>query len=204
MIPAKFRPFRVDPRSKKEIQSFLGKVNFLRRFLPNFVEIIKVVTTMLKKDTAIKKKIEAKDSFTDIKHALTKAYVLISLNFSKDFIVFSFASEHTIAGVLLQKNAQNMEQPIAFFSLVLRDSELKYNVIEKQAYALVKTLKDFRVYVLLSHVIAYVPNAVVKEILTQPDPGGRRGKWIVSLLEYDLEIKPTKLIKGQGLDQLMT
>ena len=97
-----------------------------------------------------------------------------------------------------------MEQPIAFFSRFLRDSELKYIVIEKQAYALVKTLKDFKVYVLHSHALAYVPNAIVKDILTQPDPDGRRGKWIATLLEYDLEIKPTKLVKGQGLAQLMT
>ena len=97
-----------------------------------------------------------------------------------------------------------MEQPIAFFSRVLRDSKLKYNVIKKKAYALVKTLKDFRVYLLHSHVIAYVPNANAKDILTQPDADGRRGRWIVALLEYDLEIKPTKLVKGQGLSQLMT
>ena len=32
---------------------------------------------------------------------------------------------------------------------------------------------------------------------------GKRGKWIVVILEYDLEIKPTKLIKGQALAQLM-
>ena len=137
-----------------------------------------------------------KDSVTEIKHALTKAPVLIRLNFLKDFLVFSFASEYTIVGVFLQKNAQDMEQPIAFFCRVLRDSDLKYNVIEKQSYALVKTLKDFRVYVLHSHVIAYVPNAVVKDILTQPNPYGRRDKWIVALLEYNLEIKLTKLIKG--------
>jgi hypothetical protein len=31
------------PRSKKEVQSFLGKVNFLRRFIPNFVEIIMLI-----------------------------------------------------------------------------------------------------------------------------------------------------------------
>jgi hypothetical protein len=43
----------------------------------------------------------------------------------------------------------------------------------------------------------------VKDILTQPDPEGKRGKWIAVLLEYDLEIKPTKLIKGQGLAKLM-
>lgn len=184
------------PRSKKEIQSFLGKVNFLRRFIPNFAEIVKAVTGMLKKDSIIKLTIEEKDSFTEIKHALTKAPVLISTDFTKDFIVFSFASEHTIAGVLLQKNSRNKEQPIAFFSGVLRDSELKYNFIEKQAYALVKSLKDFRFYVLHSPVMAYVLNAIVKDILKQPDPDGRRGRWIVASLEYDLEIKPTKLVKG--------
>jgi hypothetical protein len=35
------------PRNVKEIQSFLGKINFLRRFIPNFVEIIKLITYML-------------------------------------------------------------------------------------------------------------------------------------------------------------
>jgi len=35
------------------------------------------------------------------------------------------------------------------------------------------------------------------------DLEGRRGKWITTLLEYDLEIKPTKLIKGQVLEKPM-
>ena len=76
------------------------------------------------------------------------------------------------------------------------DSPLKYDIMEKQAYELVKALKEFRVYILHSHTIAYVPNSFVKDILTQPDLEGKGGKWIVVLLEYDLEIKPTKLIKG--------
>ena len=54
-------------------------------------------------------------------------------------------------------------------------------------------------YILHSHIIAYVPRNVVKNILTQPNPEGKRAKWIVVLLENDLEIKPTKLVKGQGL-----
>ena len=68
---------------------------------------------------------------------------------------------------------------------------------------MVKALKEFRVYIIHSHTTAYVPNILVKDILTQPDPEGKRGKWIAVLLEYDLEIKPTKLIKGQGLSKLM-
>ena len=75
--------------------------------------------------------------------------------------------------------------------------------MEKQAYALVKALKAFRVYVLHSKIIAYVRSTSVKDILIQPDIDGRRGKWIAKILEFDLDIKPTKLIKGQGLAKLL-
>jgi hypothetical protein len=129
--------------------------------------------------------------------------VLVSPNYSKDFLIFSFASYDIVAAVMLQKNDQGQEQPIAFFSKTLRDVEVRYEIMEKQAYALVKALKYFRVYVLHSKVTAYVPSASVKDILIQLDIDGRRGKWITKILEFDLEIKPTKLIKGQGLAKLL-
>eukprot|EP00253_Pinus_taeda_P003463 PITA_03463 len=159
---------------------------------------------MLKKDAKVKWSLETKQTFESIKTALTQTPVLTSPQFDKDFIIFSFASEHTIAAVLLQKDDQGNEKPIAFFNQDLRDAPLKYNIMEKQAYALVKAIKDFRIYILYSHVIAYVPNSVVKNILTQEGLEGKRGKWIANILEYDIEIKPTKLIKGQGLAKLMS
>ena len=42
------------PINKKEIQSFIGKNNFLRWFIPNFAEIINKITDMLKKDKEVK------------------------------------------------------------------------------------------------------------------------------------------------------
>ena len=96
------------PRNKKEIQSFLGKVNLLRRFITNFVEVIKYINNMLMKDSNFKWSIEAKKSFTDIKQALSEAPVLVSPNFSKEFMIFSFSLEHTIARVLLQKNEKTL------------------------------------------------------------------------------------------------
>jgi hypothetical protein len=48
-----------------------------------------------------------------------------------------------------------------------------------------------------------MPNNAVKDILTQYGLEGRRGNWIATMMEYDLEINPTKLIKGQGLEKLM-
>lgn len=54
------------PRDKNEVQSFIGKVNFLRRFPPNFVEICKVMTSMLRKENEIRWTTETKKSFNDI------------------------------------------------------------------------------------------------------------------------------------------
>ena len=136
----KIDPIRVDairqialPRNKKEVQSFIGKVNFLRRFIINCAEKMRTLTEMLRKGSEIRWSPEARKSFEDIKNALTKAPVLISPNFGKQFLIYSFATEHTLAGVLLQKNEEGHEQPIAFFSKTLRDAPLKYNILEKQA-----------------------------------------------------------------------
>ena len=43
-----------EPRSKKERQSFLGQVNFFRRSVPSFAEILMNITNMLKKGHEIK------------------------------------------------------------------------------------------------------------------------------------------------------
>ena len=92
------------PRNKKEIQYFIGEVNFLRIFIPNFAKTLRNVTNMLRKDSDIKWTSEYKKYFNEIKKPITKELVLIIPYFSKDFIIFSFSSEHTIAEVLLQKN----------------------------------------------------------------------------------------------------
>jgi hypothetical protein len=68
---------------------------------------------------------------------------------------------------------------------------------------MVKALKAFRTYVLHSKIIAYVPTISVKDILVQPDSDGRRGQWLAKVKEFDLEVKPAKLVKGQGLAKLL-
>ena len=69
---------------------------------------------------------------------------------------------------------------------------------------MVKSLKAFKTYVLHSQIVAYVPNFAVKDVLVQSDIEGKRGKWIAKIQEYDLDTKPTKLVKGLGLAKLLT
>ena len=60
-----------EPGNKKEVQSFIGQVNFLRRFIPSFGEILRNVTNMLKKDSEIKWTIDSRKYFDDIKKEIT-------------------------------------------------------------------------------------------------------------------------------------
>ena len=134
----KIDPIRVEaiqklsiPRSKRDIQSFLGKINFVTRFIPNFSELVKHITSMLEKDVEIKWTDQARSSFEDIKKAIMEDPTLISPDYTKGFCIFSFASYDTVAAVLLRKDDECLDHPIAFFSKTLRDVELKYDPIEK-------------------------------------------------------------------------
>jgi hypothetical protein len=89
------------PPTKKALQSFLGRINFVRRFIPNLAELMKPLLKLLKKDAKYEWTKEGRNAFKSIKDAIGKSPVLISPNYSKDFQIFSFALEYTIAGVLL-------------------------------------------------------------------------------------------------------
>ena len=54
-----------------------------------------------------------------------------------------------------------------------------------------------------SKIIAFVPYPVVKDGLVQHDGLGIRAKWISKIQEYDLEIRPIKVVKGRGLAKLL-
>ena len=43
------------PNSRKAMQSFLGKINFVRRFVPNFAQVVKPLNFLVKKDVPFKR-----------------------------------------------------------------------------------------------------------------------------------------------------
>lgn len=59
--------------------------------------------------------------------------------------------------------------------------------------------KKFRHYILRRKIYAIVPDKEVRSLLMQSELGERRGKWMVILQEFDLEMHPMRLVRGQGL-----
>lgn len=88
------------PSNLKELRSFLGRINIFSKFISGFAEIARPINDMLKKGSSIVWNAETKKAFQEIKEAITNALVLISPNYSKTFFLYSFASDHSIVGVV--------------------------------------------------------------------------------------------------------
>ena len=83
------------------MQSFMGTINFVRRFVPDFAQIVKPLQQMVKQSVQFKWTDVEKNAFNKIKTSITHAPSLKSLNFKKYFILYTFASNDSLAVVLM-------------------------------------------------------------------------------------------------------
>jgi len=128
----------------------------------------------------------------------------MSPDFSQDFTLYTFTSDRSYAIILTQNNAENNEIPIAFMSSSFKGEELNYLAVEQQAYVIFKEVKHFRAYPLKSRTKVIVPYPAIRNMLVQKELAEKWANWMTSLQEYDIEITPAKIVRGQGLFKLVT
>ena len=76
-------------------------------------------------------------------------------------------------------------------------------MVDQQAYAIFKAVNHFRSCLLKSRMKIIVPYPAIRNLLVQKELGEKRANWATSLQEYDIEITPTKIVRGQGLCKLV-
>ena len=99
-------------------------------------------------------------------------------DFKKTFTVDTDARDYGIGGVLSQKNEQNREQPVAYFSRTLSKSERRYAVTRKEMLAVVESLKHFRFYVLGRRFLVRTDHSALQWLRNFKEPVGQMARWI--------------------------
>ena len=118
------------PTKVKQVQAFLGFVNFYCRFIKNFAKMSKLLSDLTKKDCIWNWGIEQQNAFEVLKKAFTTAPVLRIPNDEDPFKLSTDASDFAIGAVLSQKDMQtNLWHPVAFFSKLLDVHERKWWVV---------------------------------------------------------------------------
>ena len=102
------------------MHSFLGKINFVRRFIFDFAEIVNPLKEMIKKAENYKLTKERKEAFVKIKESIVEASTLWSLDFVNHFILYTFSSNHLIMVILTQKDEVGDDFSISFMNTGLK------------------------------------------------------------------------------------
>jgi hypothetical protein len=108
------------PTSKKEVQDFMGVINFVYRFAPDFVVMVKPIHNLLKKYRSFSWTDDVKDSFAGIKKAIS---ILAKLDFEKEFMIYTNATEESVFAILMQDDDQGNEKLVSYMSQRLFDDE---------------------------------------------------------------------------------
>ena len=151
-----------DPPTKvPQLRSFLGLVNYYRRFIKGYSARAALLTDLLKKGKAWTWEEKYQQAFEDLKKAVTEEPVLALPDHTKVFEVHTDASDFAIRGVLMQER-----RPIAFESHKLNDTERRYRVQEKEMSAIIHCLRRWRHYLLGSHFIVKTDNVATSYFQT--------------------------------------
>ncbi|CAL2259881.1 unnamed protein product [Prunus armeniaca] len=131
------------PKNKKELQSLLGKINFLRRFVSNSAGKIQSFSSLLrlKQEQTFKWEEQHQQAFEEIKHYLSNPPVLSPPKRGRPLKLYVSASEVSIGSLLVQDNKEGKEQAVYYLSRTLTEVERKYSAIERLCLALYFTTK---------------------------------------------------------------
>jgi hypothetical protein len=89
-------------------------------------------------------------------------------------------------------------------SIGLQGATLNYPLVDKKAFFVHKVIEQFIPFILKNYTKVIIPHPEVRSLFVQRDMGEGRGNWMTTLQEYDLEFKPTNIVKDQGLCKLAT
>src|SRR5260221_33600 len=111
------------PTKVKEVQSFLGFVNFYQKFIRNFSDIAHPLYTLTHKTQRWVWGSPKQEAFNALKKAVTSAPILTFPSQSGCFHLKCDTSNFVTRAVLSQAQADGMHQPITFMSKGFSDAE---------------------------------------------------------------------------------
>ena len=187
------------PRTAKDVQKFLGLVQYLAAFLPRLAQYRSVLTPLMTKDSqaawpswaevhqrafqAIKDLVLGRECLTTIDHD--------QMGDRKIFVTCD-ASDLQTGACLSFGETWETARPVAWDSVQLSPAEKNYPTHEKEMLAIVQALKKFRADLLGTHFFVYTDHWTLECFQKQRDLLKRQARWQEFLTDYNFSIEYVK------------
>ena len=150
------------PTNKKQVQSFIGMINYLSKFSVRLSEIVEPIRELAKDKVPFNWGPEHQSAFTQMKQEIVSAPILAYYNPKKQTVLQTDASIKGLGTCLLQE-----EKPVYFANKVLTDAQWGYVVIELELLAVAWAKEKFHHFLYASHFILETDQKPLEAILSK-------------------------------------
>lgn len=189
--PEKFQKIRDFPAPKnvKQIQSFLGMLNFNSRFVEIHQEQISVLRRLTRKSIKWRWTEVEMSAFNSIKELFLKTVTLAHPDLNKPYHLYVDASDTAAGAILAQEVSTGDLRIINVASRLFVGAELSYFTTEKELLALRWALEKFRGYIFGCKIIVKTDHKALIFLNKCRFLSQRILRWALYIQQYDLEIE---------------
>ena len=173
------------PGNKSEVRSYIGLVNFIGKFIPNFSTRIAPISSMISKTAVFVWGEEQEEAYQSVLEEIRSPRILQHFDPSKETSVIVDASPVGLCAILVQE-----DRPVLFTSRKLTPVEKRYSQTEREALSVVWACERLHFYVYGIDFVVVTDHKAL-EILYSPKgkPAARILRWYVRLLAYSFVVK---------------
>ncbi|KAL5253942.1 hypothetical protein ACHWQZ_G013641 [Mnemiopsis leidyi] len=176
------------PRTKKQVQKFIGAASWFRNHIKDFSQKIKGLTDTLKGDS-FKLDDAAVDSFNTVKESLLHPEVLCFPSPDHEFVVMTDASGYCCGGTIGHM-IDGKFRPVAFGSKIFSESEQRYPSFKREFFAIKHFVKFWRYFLLGKHFeLVTDMKSICGPAFMKKTNSGVILSWIIELSEFDFTIR---------------
>uniref|UniRef100_A0A2N9GIW4 RNA-directed DNA polymerase n=1 Tax=Fagus sylvatica TaxID=28930 RepID=A0A2N9GIW4_FAGSY len=191
------------PTTHKELKSFLGKLSYIRRFIPGLAAVTSTFAPLLKKGASFHWSTECQEAFEKVQNIMTKLPTVCAPIPEKSLRLYLASNSQAIGALIAQENDNGVEQPIYYVSRTLKDAESRYSGAERSCLALIYASQRLRHYFLAHKVQLMTKSHPIRSLLQRPVLSGRLAQWLLQLSQYEITAETPTAIKSQAIADLL-
>ena len=185
------------PHDVKAVKQFLGLASFYREFVPNFARIAEPLHNL---NNLFEWTATCQNSFNCLKKKLVKGPVLVYPDFTKDFVLKTDASIHSLGAVLSQVQEDKNCHPVSYASQALTPRECNYAITELETLTVVWPMGHFHKYLYGHNITVFTDHTAVKAVLQNPSPSSKHAQWWTKV--HGSGVKDIRIIYRPGKENL--
>ena len=184
------------PRTEKEVRGFLGRLQYISRFIARLTDICEPIFRLLRKSQRTVLDDQCQSAFEKIKEYLLSPPVLVPPTPGHPLLLYLSVSDIALGCMLAQLDDLGKERAIYYPSKRILEYETRYIVIERYCLALVWATRRLRHYMTEYSVHLVSRLDPLRYLFNRPALICRLMKWLVLLTEFDIHYVTRKSIRG--------